>query len=530
VQIPDGEPGAAVSRREFVKLAATATAVAAVPRGLRGGEESPRMPPNILFLYTDEQRSDSLACYGNRRGIMPHVDRLAGQATVFERAYCTQPVCTPGRGSLFTGLYSHAHGAVENNLAMRRDAKCLPEFLPAGVYAAGHFGKWHLGDEIFPQHGFTDWRGTEDTYHMAYSPPVKEFGPERSHYHHWLMKHGVQPLTPANLKPGDPKWHPAYENRFFRDQIHALPEDLSRPAFLAEQAVEFIQTHRARPWVLAVNFLEPHPPYHSCRDRQYQPGEVDLSPNWRETLGTDRPLRLRMRAHAEREDEVALRDVTARYWGMCSLVDAHVGRILKALEDDGLLDRTIVVYTTDHGDMLGGYGLGGKSCMFEESAGVPLIVRLPGQRRQRRVAAPVSHVDVTPTLLDLVGQSVPGHLHGESLRPVLEGKRSDTGRDVFIQWETGPVRPPKPAKVRPGMERLGSPEQMAAANHERIRTVVTRDGWKFNRNSMGLNELYDLNADPLERRNLASDPAQAARAADLEQRIAAWQKRVDDPG
>jgi arylsulfatase A-like enzyme len=488
------------------------------------------MQPNILFLYTDEQRYDSMACYGNRRGIMPNVDRLAAQSVVFERAYCTQPVCTPGRGSLFTGLFSHAHGAVDNNMAMRRDVKCLPEFLSDGVYATGHFGKWHLGDEIFPQHGFADWRGTEDTYHMSYSPPVREFGPERSHYHHWLVKRGVKPRTPGDMEPGDPKWHPAYENRFFREQIHALPEELSRPAFLSEQAVEFIRTHKARPWVLAVNFLEPHPPYHSCRDSQYRPADVELAPNWREKIGPDRPLALRIRCHTEQQDERVLREVTARYWGMCGLVDTHVGRILAALDESGARDNTILVFTTDHGDLMGSHGMMGKGCMFDESARVPMLLQLPGQRNPRRIAAPVSHVDLVPTLLDLLGRPVPEGMHGESLRAAVEGRRPDTGRDVFVQWQTGPARAYRPARMQPGMERYGSQEQITAAMHERVRTVVTRDGWKFNRNGLGLHELYDLNADPLERNNLAADPTQRDRVADFQQRIAAWQRRVGDPG
>ncbi len=489
-----------------------------------------KKPPNILFLYTDEQRADTLACYGNKHNLMPNVDRLAAQATVFDRAYCTNPVCTPSRGSILTGLYAHAHGAMDNNTFINRDAKCLPEYLPAGAYATGHFGKWHLGDEIFPQHGFTDWRGTEDTYHMAYSPPVKEFGPERSHYHHWLVKRGVTPIRIGNLKPGDPKWHPAYENRFFREQIHALPEELSRPAFLSGQAVEFIQTHKARPWALYVNFLEPHPPFNSCRDKQYAPEDVVLAPNWQEQLPPDSPLRLRLAAGSERMVEAALRAVTARYWGMCSLVDAHVGRILKTLDEQGLRDNTIIVFTTDHGEMLGDFGLTGKGVMFEQSAGVPLLVQAPGQRQQRRVTPPVSQVDLVPSLLELAGQPVPAGLHGTSLAPELTGKAKEPGRDVFIQWETGPVKELKPVKMRPGMEKCGTPEQIAASRQERIRTVVTRDNWKFNRNSLGVHELYDLNADPLERRNLARDAAQKDRVAGLQERITDWQKSVGDPG
>jgi arylsulfatase A-like enzyme len=451
---------------------------------------------NILFLYTDEQRTDTLRCYGNPVGIMPNVDRLAAESIVFERAYCTQPVCTPSRGSLLTGLYAHAHGATENNRPLHRHIRCLPEWLPAGRHATGHFGKWHLGDEIFPQHGFTDWRGTEDTYHAGYSPPVAEFGPERSHYHHWLVQRGVRPLDLRERNPAL-QWHPAYANRFFRDQIHRLPEEVSRPAFLADQAVEFIATHRAQPWILYVNFLEPHPPFHSCRDNQYSPADVTLSPNWRERLGPDRPAPLRRRAETERPDEATLRATTARYWGMCSLVDTHVGRILRALDEHGLRDDTILVFTSDHGEMLGGYGLFGKSCMLEESARVPLLLRLPGQRQQRRVTAPVSQVDLVPTLLELLGQPVGANLHGASL---LAGATPAPPRDVFLRWTKG----------------------------EAVRTIVSADNWKFNRHAAGQHELYDLNTDPHERRNLNADPSQQARIAELDARLRRWQAQVQD--
>jgi arylsulfatase A-like enzyme len=113
---------------------------------------------------------------------------------------------------------------------------------------------------------------------------------------------------------------------------------------------------------------------------------------------------------------------------------------------------------------------------------------------------------------------------------VLTGQEKEPGRDVFIQWEMGPIKESKPAKMRPGMEKFGTPEQIGAAQDERIRTVVSRDNWKFNRNSLGVHELYDLNADPLERRNLARDPAQEDRVADLQARITDWQKSVSDPG
>ncbi len=474
---------------------------------------------NLLFLYTDEQRFDTLACMGNDRIHMPNLNRLAERSTVFERAYCTQPVCTPSRGSIVTGLYSHAHGATVNNLPMHRDAKGLPEHLPAGSHHCAHFGKWHLGDEIFPQHGFTEWVGTEDTYHDAYSPPVEEFGPERSAYHHWLAGRGVLPED-VMASRGESQWHPAYENRFFRGQIHRLPEEHCKPAFLAERAVEFIHSNRQRPWVLFANFLEPHPPNTSCRDDQYDPADVTLHPNWNRQLSEDQPRRLRMRAKgADARNEREQRERVARYWGMNSLVDTYAGCILDALDAVNGWDETIIVLTSDHGDMLGSFGLGGKSNMFDEASRVPMLIHAPGQTLQRKVSCPVSQVDLVPTLLDMMGQPEPTKSHGQSLRPVVEGTATETDRDVFLQWGTR----------SDGVDvSAAGVEHDARVNSERIRTIVTRDCWKLNVSSIGDHELYDLQADPYERNNRYNDPGQADRIRDLRSRIVRWQQDVGD--
>lgn len=483
---------------------------------------------NLLFLYTDEQRRDSLTVHGNRDGVMPNVDALASRSTVFDRAYCAEPVCTPGRGSIVSGLYPHAHGATVNNMAMRRDVCCLPEMVTPSRYVCGHFGKWHLGDEIFAQHGFTDWRGTEDTYHMSYSPPVKEFGPERSSYHHWLVSHGVVPDDISSALPPERR-HPAYENRFFRDQMHRLPEELSRPKFLADQAIDFIGANRRRSWMLYVNFLEPHPPFHSCRDSLYDPADVVLPEAWKWRPGANMPLGLRLRSSEEGANERLLRETVARYWGMCSLVDAHVGRILSALTAAGLDDNTLIVFTTDHGDMMGSHGLKGKGCMYEESAGVPLLVHMPGQTEQRTIGCPVSHIDIVPTLLEAMGEKPQRGLHGKSLASLIDGRDEQAGRDVFITWKTGADEVSNRRTLRPGQEAMCTIEEARAADTERMRTVIAEDGWKFTVNWLGIHELYDLGNDPNELRNVAGDRRHRDRVVDMSRRIAAWQRRVGDP-
>ncbi len=125
--------------------------------------------PNLLFIYTDEQAINTLAAYGNSQIDMPNLNRLAEQSTVFEQAYVTQPVCTPSRSTLLTGQYPHTNSCIENNIPLKNGTPCLPEMLVNGKYATAHIGKWHLGDELYAQHGFDKWISIEDNYNKYFT-------------------------------------------------------------------------------------------------------------------------------------------------------------------------------------------------------------------------------------------------------------------------------------------------------------------------------------------------------------------------
>ncbi len=484
--------------------------------------------PNLLFIYTDEQRYDTLACYGNRQIPMPNLNRFAESATVFERAYVSQPVCTPSRGTLLTGLYPHTHTAVVNNIPVPEDVPCLPEML-SDQYVCAHHGKWHLGNEIYAQHGFPEWVGTEDTYHRFYSNDHDEYA-DRSSYHHWLKSNGVEPWQQAE------KADEVVRDRFFRNQIHQLPEEYCRPTYLAETACHFLRGHMDTPFVLYVNFLEPHMPFHSCRDGQVRPEDVILPGNAIKPPGADVPLRVRLKAEEYRQngfqsqsrlaDETDWRDLIARYWGMCSLVDTAVGRILDTLQRTGLDQDTIVVFTSDHGDMMSSHNLLGKSVMYEEATRVPLLIRTPGQDRSRRVSTPVSHVDVVPTLLDLMDQPLPDHLEGATLTPALDGEEDRCQRDVFIEWHND--NSPEDLKLPDYAEEFGPPDRCAESLTADARTIVTPDGWKLNVMTSGEHELYDLNTDPLEQTNRIGDSEQSERIRDMVTRLRDWQQRTGD--
>lgn len=478
--------------------------------------------PNLLVILTDEQRYDTLACYGNDRLQMPNLNALAAQSCVIDEAYCTQPVCTPARGSYMTGLYPHAHGAWFNNIPLDADAACLPEYLP-GDYAAAYHGKWHLGDEIFAQHGFEDWRSVESTW-INYNKHFSEGrDPQtKSTYHHFLRSRGYKPDTDDGRS-------------FSRDLTTKLPERDGKVAYLAMEANRFIRTHQDEPFALYVSFLEPHMPFYGPRDDQYDPETVVLPPDFDAIPGEDDPLRarlgyLRYRYEGfERYDlstEMGWRQMIAAYWGLCSLVDTHVGTILATLEACGLMDDTIIVFTSDHGDMMGSHRLMGKGVMYQPSVRVPLLVRLPGQTTQRRVTGPFSQIDLMPTLLDLMGQPVPEGLHGRSRRDLVEtGGRMD--EDVLIQWN---CRQPAPDRVYPPyiVDVAGSSERAAAAFGDEVRTLVTPEGWRFTFSPAGDHALFNLRDDPGERVNLARRPEHAALIEDLTGRMRAQQARIGD--
>ncbi|MFP4355973.1 MAG: sulfatase-like hydrolase/transferase [Phycisphaerae bacterium] len=490
--------------------------------------------PNLLFLYTDEQRFDTFAATGNDRIDMPHLNKLASMGTTFTQTYCTQPVCTPSRGSIVSGLWPTQHGAEFNNMHIGQEIRCLPELLPAGQYATGHFGKWHLGDEIYAQHGFEDWRSTEDTYHAFYSEGHEEFA-DRSSYHHWLVARGIQPEDRNSKLPSD-KQHPAYENRFFRGQIHAFDEEHCRPAYLGNQGEQFIRDHADHPWVLYINFLEPHMPFTSCRDDQYSPEDVFLPENYIAPPGPDAALRARHQAARYKangydgqrlSNEQDWRELTARYWGMNSLVDTHAGRILAALEETGQLDDTIIVWTSDHGDMMASHRIMGKGLMYEESARVPLVIRLPGQSQPRRVDCPVSQIDLVPTLLEAMGHDGPDDLPGGSLLNCARGRDDQTGRNVYFQWnKPGSSKQDRP--LQDWEQGLDDPDKILSLEAEELRCVVTPDGWKLNLSSIGEHELYDLTNDRGETRNVLSRPDCKQTAESLVRAIHTWQDSIDD--
>lgn len=507
------------TRREFLRTAALgAAALALAPRRLHARTARLSRPPNLLFIWTDEQRWDTLAAYGNRRVLAPNLNALAAQSLRFDQAYCTQPVCTASRSSVLTGLWPHQNGCTANNIPLRPDAQCFPQLLGDPDYRTGYIGKWHLGDEQFAQHGFQEWISTEDGHQKFFSP-----GRDRntkSDYWHYLIERGY--------KPGE-------DGYFSRKFAYEVPVADGKPTFQAGKAKDFLTRHRRDPFVLHVSYLEPHPPYVSPLGSLYQPAEaIPLDDSLRHDDEADMPWRYRLRrgyfAQSKSYDSDPRRQaIQAQYWGNISVADRSVGEILTHLETLGLADNTIVVFTSDHGDQMSAHSLWTKEVMYQESLRVPYLLRIPGGRGGRVIAPPVSHIDLVPTLLDLMGKPVPADLSGQSLAPLVRDERAALAQPlVFAQWA--------PYDFEHGRAPNGPMWKWIRRHHdewhrylqEHSRAVLAPDGWKLSLSDIDKCQLYNLRDDPHEEHNLYSRGGHADVIARLTGEIHRWQSRTAD--
>ncbi len=463
--------------------------------------------PNLIIFLPDQQRADTLACYGGKKVYAPNLNKLASESVVFERAYVTHPVCSPSRSSLMTGTWPHTNGCNRNSVPLDRRFRTFPELMENKDYHAAYMGKWHLGEESPVGRGFQEWISTEP----------------HGDYTNFLISSGIAPDK--------------QNGQFSEMAISKLPLELSRPKFLEKHACEFIEKHRRDPFILVVAFVEPHSPYNGPLNNEHPLEEIDLDSTATLPESENIPLRYRLMREWQ-QAEAALdrerlptqlffgitpeeyRSIKQRYLGLITLVDQSIGAILGCLKRCGLSDDTIVVHTSDHGDSLGAHHLFGKEVMFEEAARVPLLVRLPSQKRGKIVPQSVSHIDFVPTLLDLLGQPKHAQCAGKSLLP-LTHEEALPPESVFIEWA------PNRTKIKKGTS-LAPRRTIERAVDESTRAVVSADGWKFCVRDKDLNELYNLHDDPLETRNLYSDRQYASVISRCAGEIHRWQESTDD--
>jgi choline-sulfatase len=424
--------------------------------------------PNILVVVADQLAATGLGAYGNRLTRAPELDRLAAEGALFEHAYCASPLCVPSRGALMTGMLPSRNGAYDNGAELAASVPTFAHYLRVLGYRTVLAGKMHFvgPDQL---HGFEE-RVTADVYPggLDWTPDWRLSQDERLPWYHDMSS--VQRAGPVR----------ASLQLDYDDEV----------AFRARRAiVDSARDRDARPLLLVASFTHPHDPYEvplrlwrSYADAPVDPPAVPALPLDQQDAHSRRLLAMFDHAQHPVTPERLLAARRA-YSAAITLVDEHVGSLLATLDEVGMRDDTVVVVIADHGDMLGERGLWYKMSFFEGSAHVPLIVHQRGRVAPRRVARPVSLLDLAPTLVDLAGGWPDGapaaEIDGRSLLPLLEGGAEREPRPVLGEYLSEGVTAPQ-VMVRHGRYKL-------------IRCPGDPD------------LLYDLDDDPHELDNLAGD-------------------------
>ncbi|MFT4688974.1 MAG: arylsulfatase A-like enzyme [Limisphaerales bacterium] len=442
-----------MKRRKFLHVAG-ATAVAAGMTSELQAKTTPKRP-NILYLFSDQWRASDHGYAGNREVHTPNLDKLAGESLNFTHAVSGIPVCCPHRASLLTGQRPLSHGLYLNDLALTTEHRSVAHCLNDAGYSTGYIGKWHIdgrGRSAFTpedrRQGFQFWRGLECTHNYKKSFYYGET-PER------IPWEGYEPF----------------------------PQTRMAQEYLEDRAKE----QDADPFAMFVSWGPPHAPYQTApeKHRKMYAG-----------------LTLTLRDNVPAEQAVQAEKDYLGYYAHMTALDECVGDLMKTLEATGLAENTIVVYTSDHGDMLHSHGFMKKQQPWDESLRVPFLVRWPAGmgRKKRETAARIDTPDIMPTLLGLCGEGerIPDAVEGRDLSGVIRGsERPDldyapimTCPAPFGQW----------SRARGGREYRG------------VRTCR----WTYCKDLKGPWLLYDNEADPFQKRNLAGVSAHAKKQRELE--------------
>jgi arylsulfatase A-like enzyme len=386
--------------------------------------------------------------------------------------------------------------------------------LPDRSYRTAYFGKWHLGDEVFAQQGFEEWVSIEDTYLEYYSENRNR--QVRSDYSRFLDRKGYNPDDTLN-------------HRYTRKFVTKLPYRDSKTSFLAGKACAFLSECSGTPFILYLSFLEPHTPFHGPFDGYYNADSLPLPGPVGDGNEGVVPYRVSVLQEKYGRTVEEWKSLHARYAGLVKQVDVSVGRVLDTLEALGLDKNTIVVFTSDHGEMMGAHNLMYKTVMYEEAVRVPLLISYPPLfgEEQRMIEENTSHIHLVPTLLDILGAEPSGveELQGRSLLPALSGAEKLSG-DVFIEWNPDLL---KPVGSQYPVKKLGmNDRQVDMVSGQSVRTVVTQDRWKLSLNDRDSCQLFDLNGDPWEQNNLYYLPESRERVLEMADRIREWQVRTGD--
>ena len=424
--------------------------------------------PNIVFFFSDQQRWDTIGCYGQPLDVTPNLDRLAGEGVRFDRAFTCQPLCGPARACLQTGVYATETGCFRNDIALPTDRATIARLLGSAGYEAGYLGKWHLASQ-----GGSD--GPDD-FRTKPIPPQRRAG-----YDDFWLASDVLEFTSHG-----------YDGHMFDadgNERH-FPPGRYRVDAQTDWAIEYLRTRTGeRPFFLFVSYIEPH---HQNDHKRFEgprgsrekfkdfvpPGDLaDAGGDWRESYGD--------------------------YLGCINSLDANLGRIRDELDALGLAGSTLIIYTSDHGCHFRTRNKEYKRSCHEASIRVPMIISGPGFAGGQVVDELVSLIDLPPTIVTAAGAAVPEHFRGRPLQQALGGAPPDWPKEVFVQ-----------------------------VSEDHLARAIRTDRWKYSVWAPGASGgrqaasdeyveqcLYDLQADPHELSNLVAEGALAELRAELAERL-----------
>ncbi len=451
---------------------------------IRAAEKSER--PNVLFLLSDDQRPDTIGALGNNMIKTPNLDQLVKTGMTFTRATCANPICTPSRAEILTGMNSFRNGVLYFGEKFNSGISFWPTTMQQAGYRTGYVGKWH-------NHGRPHLRGYSESHglfsgggkitrNIPLTFPFDQNGKAVSGYRGWAFQ------TSKNRK-------------VFPEKGVGLTPDISEK--FADAAISFLKTKTKQPFFLHVNFTSPHdpllmPPGYA---EMYNPDEIPVPKNFMPEHPFDH-------GNLKGRDEALLpwprtkkdiRKELATYYAVISYMDAQIGRILDYLQQTGQLRNTIVIFSSDHGLGVGSHGLRGKQSMYEHTIGVPLIIAGPGIKPGIKTNTQCYLRDLFPTVCEMTGIKIPPSVDGKSLLPAIQGNKKRVHPAIFGYYR----------------------------NYQRM---IRTEKWKLiYYPHLDRSQLFHISADPNELLDLSKNPQYESVMKDLKNKLLRWQKSMNDP-
>lgn len=500
-----------MDRRDFLKMTAAGT-LGLAGGALAGAQGQPaaalakQAKPNILFIFSDQQRPDTMGCYGQQLPVTPNFDKLAAEGVRFEHNFTCQPVCGPARAALQTGMWATQTGCFRNGIALPQADRTMAHYLADAGYEVGYLGKWHLASGA----------GAEQSYINRGVPPEKRGG----YKDYWLASDTLE-----NTSHG-------YDGHMWDEGGKRVdfPAGRYRVDAVTDYAIEYLKTRDLkRPFFLFMSYLEPH--HQNDHNRFEGPtGSKEKFAKYevpKDLEGTQGDWR------ANYPD----------YLGSCNSIDQNFGRLRAELERRGILENTLIIYTSDHGCHFRTRNAEYKRSCHEASIHTPLIVRGPGFKGGKTPGEMVSLIDLTPTVLTAAGVQPPPVMVGTPLQPLVVGQATGWRDTIFVQisedhigralrttkWKYEVWVPKAGAQgaAAAGAAAVGAGAR-AGAGAAKKKTKGAGAAKKAQGTGAVLNgssdvyheyHLYDLEADPAEKNDLVADPGHATIRAELAKKL-----------